>query len=204
MGQRPMEIAVVSGLAEGLNEVIKKGRELWKLHGTSTLAIGENEIVKIGTSLDPDGTTNLEYVNTQLPSIPTPSLLGCLRSGRRTYVFMSRAEGVTLESISPELSRTQKLSIQTQLNAMFQALRVRPTWLDFWPCTMLGDVLSSLQRLVWQQSQHVGPTIGSFVSMKCKDTRRLQRVSDVPIHSEAEFNDFLLMLRPRKNGKSTH
>ncbi|KAK3311246.1 uncharacterized protein B0T15DRAFT_388399, partial [Chaetomium strumarium] len=82
----------------------------------------------------------------------------------RTYHFMSRAAGVTLESLWPELSTEHKISIKTQLNSIFRALR----------------------------KEHGGrPKFGGFVSAICKDTRRNQRVSEPTIHTEAQFNDFL-------------
>jgi hypothetical protein len=152
-------------LTTHINKAIESGEVLWSLHGTVVLGLGPFVVVKIGTSLDPDEVANLRYVNAHAPSVPTPSSLGCLKAGRRTYHFMSRAAGVTLESLWPELSVEHKISIKTQLNSIFCALR---------------------------KEEHGGrPKLGGFVSAVCKDTRRNQRVSELTIHTEAQFNDFL-------------
>ncbi|KND86308.1 hypothetical protein TOPH_09064 [Tolypocladium ophioglossoides CBS 100239] len=161
----------------GLNLAMKNAEVLWSLHSTFVLGQGAAEVVKIGRFLDPDGITNLQYVNTQLPGVPTPLFLGSFTSNRRTYIFMSRAEGVALDTLWPKLSIRHKLSIQEQLNTMFRAIRAQP--------------------LELHQSGEGAPTIGSFSSATCKDTRREQRVSTAPIHSEAEFNDFLCH-KPRR------
>ncbi|POR31015.1 Uncharacterized protein TPAR_08761 [Tolypocladium paradoxum] len=154
-----------------LNQVMKDGQMLWNLHGTFVLGLGAAEVVKIGEGLDPDGITNLQYVNTHVPEVPTPLYLGSLTCNHRTYIFMSRAEGVALDTLWPELSIRHKQSIQEQLNTIFRALRAK--------------------SLELHQSGEGARKIGSFSSATCKDTRRSQRVSPSPIHSEAEFNDFL-------------
>lgn len=154
-----------------LNPVMKNAEVLWSLHGTFVLGLGAAEVVKIGRGLDPDGTTNLQYVNTHLPEVPTPLYLGSFTSNQRAYIFMSRAEGVALDTLWPKLSARHKLSVQEQLNTLFRAIRAQP--------------------LELHQSGQGAPKIGSFLSATCKDTRREQRVSTAPIRSEAEFNDFL-------------
>lgn len=160
-------------LVSGLNGAIESGEMLWSLHDTVVVGIGASLAVKIGTSLDPDGITNLQHINAHAhaPNVPTPSLLGALRSDRRTYVFMSRAEGVTLESVWPRLSTTHKLSVQLQLNDIFRALRA----------SVPGPSVDGEDR----------PRIGSFVLGTCKDMRRILRTSEGPIRSEEDFNGFL-------------
>ncbi|KAI0834658.1 phosphotransferase enzyme family protein [Hypoxylon sp. FL0890] len=160
-----------SDIVVGLNQAIENSQLLWSLHGTFVLGLDASKVVKIGTSLDPDGVSNLQYINTHVAEIPTPSFLGALNSGQRSYIFMSRADGVALDTIWPELTVKHKLSIQEQLNDMFRALRAKPFNLH--------------------QDDGCTPRIGSFTSGICKDTRRSQRVSKTPIHTEAEFNDFL-------------
>lgn len=155
-------------LAIGINKAIKKGKILWKLHGTVVVGIGASEVVKIGTSIDLDEVTNLSYINAHAPAVPAPKCLGCLTAKGRTYFFMSRSDGVTLETVWADLSIENKLSIKAQLNAIFHSLR-------------------NAQRLP-------SPTqakFGSFASAVCKDMRREQRISAAPIRSEAQFNDFL-------------
>lgn len=154
-----------------LNQALRTSQVLWNLHSLFVLSLGHTEVVKAGTSLDPDGTTNLQYINTHVPEIPTPSFLGSLTSGRRTYCFMSRANDVTLESVWPSLTITNKLSVQSQLNNLFRILRAEPA--------------------APQQDGEGAQRIGSFTSGACKDMRRSQRASTVPIRTEAEFNDFL-------------
>lgn len=111
--------------------------------------------------------------------IPVPTCLGCFKSGRRTYFFMSRADGVTLESMWPLLSVDHKTSIQGQLNSIFTALRSTP----------LPPVQAKLETGAIK--------FGNFLSTTCKHMRRQARVSKVPITSEVEFNDFLCH-RPRR------
>ena len=156
---------------ELLNEAIERGEVLWDLHGKCVLAISGSAVVIISGPVDLDATGNLHYVNTHTPElqVPTPRLLGALRSNRRVFIFMTKAAGVTLESLWPQLSSTQKASIQSQLSAIFSVLRAEPSNPD----------------------AHTGPQMGGFESGICKDTRRFQRVSDRPICSEGEFNDFL-------------
>lgn len=158
-------------IIEVLNQAIRNGKSLWALHHTSVLALGESVVVKIGRSLDSDGISNQQYINTHAPEIPVPSCLGSLKSSGRTYVFMSRADGVPLDSLWSNLSAAQKSSVQSQLTRIFSTLRSK-----------LPNAGSDGQTR---------QTIGSFVSGICKDTRRMQRVSEKPIHTETEFNDFL-------------
>ncbi|KFY90543.1 hypothetical protein V500_05147 [Pseudogymnoascus sp. VKM F-4518 (FW-2643)] len=91
-------------------------------------------------------------------------------ASQRTYCFMSRANGVTLESVWPSLTTAHKLSVQNQLNTLFRILRAAPAS---------------------QQDGEGEQRIGSFTSTTCKDTRRSQRATTAPIRTEAEFNDFL-------------
>ena len=164
-------------LVASLNEAMENGQVLWSLHDTVVMGIEGSRVVKIGTSLDHDGITNLDYINTHAPDIPAPSCLGSLRSGPRTYFFMTRADGVTLETIWPQLLPAHKLSVQRQLNSIFRTLRAK-------------------RPVSHHDRQHV-PSIGSFVSGACKDPRRLRRESEGRVRGEADFNDFLCSQRGR-------
>ncbi|KAK4184851.1 hypothetical protein QBC35DRAFT_525303 [Podospora australis] len=156
-----------------LNKAIKHGEVLWELHGKYVLAIGEAAVVKISHGpVDSDIIGNLHYINTYAPQVPTPTLLRALTSGNRTYLFMTMAAGVTLESIWPELSSLQKLSVQSQLNEILSVLR----------SNKVPDTTPLAGR--------VAPRIGTFTHGTCRDTRRLQRVANGPICNESEFNDF--------------
>ncbi|KAK4118770.1 kinase-like protein [Parathielavia appendiculata] len=169
--QRQPEGSTTGELAAGINKAIKNGQVLWALHGTVVIGLGESVVIKIGSSLDPDEVENLRYINTHAPGVPAPSYLGCLTARQKTYVFVSRADGVTLESLWPGLSTEHKISIRNQLNDIFRALRDRP----------------------YAQDPHQGdkPRFGGFTSAICKDMRRQQRLSERAIETEAQFNDFL-------------
>jgi len=152
-----------------LNSVIRSGEILLQLHHTFVIGIGPSHVVKITLSLDYDHIDNTQYLTTYVPKLPIPHCLGTLCSGRRTYLFMSRAPGSTLESIWSELSTKQKISVQEQLNRIFQHLRAQSS-------------VNSESHLC----------LGSFVSGVCKDVRSVQRVSSGKIRTEADFNDFLI------------
>jgi len=158
-------------LVLSLNRAMNAGQVLWKLHDTFVVGLGPSMVVKIGFSLDNDEITNLQYINAHAPSVPSPMFWGSLASGGRTYICMTRAEGDTLETIWPQLSISQKSSVQKQQNKIFSGLR--------------SDVLGPYGTEKGAQK------IGSFKSATCKDLRRVERVCKRRVHSEAEFNDFL-------------
>ena len=161
-------------MAAAFNQLIRGGKTLFQLHETFVVEIGPSHVVKVAQSLDPDHIDNIQYVATHVPELPIPHCLGVLRSDQRIYLFMSRATGTTLESVWPDLSATQKISVQEQLNSLFQHLRT-PT----------------------AEDSGSGVRLGSFTSGLCKDVRRIKRVSSAPLRTEAEFNDFLLQ-HPKK------
>lgn len=53
--------------AAGLNAALKQGDMLWTLYETAVVGLSPAVIVKIGSSLDDDGITNLDYVNACSP-----------------------------------------------------------------------------------------------------------------------------------------
>ncbi|KAL8387344.1 hypothetical protein RB595_009974 [Gaeumannomyces hyphopodioides] len=153
-------------LVASLNSLLREGEVLHELHEHWVVDIGSDNVVKIGLGIDPDHISNLQHINEHMPEIPTPRFLGALSGGRLTYIFMSRSQGVTLESIWPDLTVGQKLSVKQQLAEHLKRLR--------------------------QKSPLAGQTrLGSFESGICKDLRRSLRVSSAPLHSETEWNDFL-------------
>lgn len=159
---------LISAIMPKLRQLIKTGDELFSLHDTSVIAMGEDIVLKTGTSLNPEGISNLQFINQRLPSIPAPKFLGSLASDEQTYVFMSRAKGETLESMWPQLSVSDKRSVQEQLNSIFRVLR------DTTP-----DANSDGQTM-----------IGGFVSGVCQDTRRWVRTCE-GLATEAQLHDFL-------------
>jgi len=161
-------------MAAAFNQLIRGGKILFQLHDTFVIELGPSHVVKVAQSLDPDHIDNIQYVATHAPELPVPHCLGVLRSDQRTYLFMSRATDTTLESVWPDLSATQKISVQEQLNSLFRLLR-----------TTTAENTGS------------GVRLGSFTSGLCKDVRRTQRISSAPLRTEAEFNDFLLQ-HPKK------
>jgi len=165
-------------MAAAFNQLMRGGEILFQLHDTFVIEIGPSHVVKVAQSLDPDHINNIQYVATHVPGLPIPHCLGVLRSDQRTYLFMSRATDTTLESVWPDLSVTQKTSVQQQLNSLFQLLR-----------TPTAEDSGSDVRL------------GGFTSGLCKDLRRTQRVSSAHLRTEAEFNDFLLQ-HPKKTVNS--
>jgi len=135
-------------IAATLNQVIRGGKILFELHRSFVIDIEHGDVVKVASSLDLDHVDNIQYPATHVPELPIPHWLGVLRSGKMTYLIMSRALGTTLESIWPKLLITQKTSVQQQLNSIFRLLRT--------------------QTAVESKS---GVRIGSFVSILCKDIR---------------------------------
>ncbi|KAK1978309.1 kinase-like domain-containing protein [Colletotrichum cereale] len=154
--------------SETFNRLLQEGEVLHALHDTFVISIGLEKVVKISSTIDPDHIDNLQYIHDHVPEIPTPRFLGALRSGSWTYLFLSRSQGVTLESVWQDLTTGQKMAVQRQLTTSFKLLRA-------------GSQNEQCKRL----------RIGSFKSGICKDMRRLQRVSLEPIYTEADFNNFL-------------
>lgn len=158
---------LVSTLLSKLHQVMRADHDiLFSLYDTCVHSLSATEVVKIGsTSLNPEGITNLQYVNSHLPQVPSPRFLGSLTSEERIYIFMSRGQGSTLEHVWPQLRVADKKSIQEQLNEVFRALRaVAPP--------------------------EEPPRIGGLASGLCQDMRRMLRTCK-GLRSEADFNDFL-------------
>lgn len=156
-----------------LNQLLRQGELLHELHSNWVVGLGNDMVVKIGPSIDLDHIDNLQYVNDNVPGVPTPRFHGALRCDQQVYIFLSRAPGVILESVWSELTRTQKLSVQQQLTALFHTLRAQPLPSD-------------------------GFRLGGFKSGLCKDVRRSARVSSEALLNEPAFNDFLC----RKEGRT--
>lgn len=156
-----------SEITTGLNQAISHGRVLWNLGNTFVLDIGSSVAVKIGSSIDIDHIATIKYIKSQAPEVPIPNVLGVLRTDQKTYLFMSRAQGLPLDKIWCDLNTSQKTSVQRQLDSIFRALRRIP------PSSELTEPL------------------GGGVPPRCKDMRRFERVSPTTLREEAELNDFL-------------
>ncbi|KAK2598485.1 hypothetical protein N8I77_011898 [Diaporthe amygdali] len=159
---------LISAITPKLHQLMRTGDVLFSLHDTSVLSLGASEVLKTGTCLNPEGITNLQFINTHFPQIPSPKFLGSLQSEERAYIFMSRGEGETLESLWPQLSVADKRSVQKQLSDIFHVLRTAPS----------------------DANGHSPTKIGGFASGVCQDMRRWLRKSE-DLVSEAQFNDFL-------------
>ena len=109
-----------------LNETIKNGDILWNLGSTTVLGLGSSVAVKVGRSIDIAHVPTLQYIQTQVPEVPTPKILGILKTDQNMYLFMSRIPGISLDKLWPKLSYLQKTSIQRQLSSIFEALRSVP------------------------------------------------------------------------------
>lgn len=151
-----------------LNETIKNGDILWNLGNTTVLGLNSSVAVKVGRSIDITNITTLQYIQTYAPEVPTPDILGILKTDQNKYLFMSRIPGIPLDKLWPTLSHSQKTSIQHQLNSIFKALRSIPRPKDS------GDAV-----------------LGGGIPLICKDARRSERVAGGPIKNESDFNDFL-------------
>ncbi|CAK7214688.1 hypothetical protein SEUCBS140593_002266 [Sporothrix eucalyptigena] len=181
--------------AAGLNRALQNGEMLWTLYETAVVGLGPAVVVKTGASLDEDGIINLDYINKYIPSVPAPAVLGAVTCGRRSYVFMTRGRGVTLEAIWPDLSIRDKRDVQDQLNQIFHDLRLGPAASQ----KPKHEPGCSSEDKTSNETPFRAPHIGSFVSAVCKDTRRVQRVSTGPLHEEGAFNDFLVEAPPRRS-----
>lgn len=167
--ERPVSDSdLICAIMPKLRQLVKTGDKLFSLHDTSVIAMGETIVLKTGTSLNPEGLSNLQFINKHLPLIPTPKFLGSLASDEQTYIFMSRAKGETLESIWPQLSDADKRSVQEQLNAIFRAMR----------------------EATPEPNSDGQTVIGGFASGVCQDTRRWIRTCE-GLATEAQFHDFL-------------
>lgn len=157
-----------SAAISNLNRLLRQGRVLWSLHGTSVLDMGHSLAVKITTDPDLDEAHNLRCINSHASSVPAPTILGCISCRGWVYLFMSLVDGVPLDSIWGTLSAAHKRSVRNQLNAILRDLR--------------SETLD-------KGSGHV--SIGGFVSGVCRDMRRSERVAPGRITSEGELNHFL-------------
>ncbi|CAK7230172.1 hypothetical protein SCUCBS95973_007482 [Sporothrix curviconia] len=186
----PTEAGLSSGqFAAGLNAALRQGEVLWQLYDIVVVALGPAVVVKVdsATSLDSDGISNLAYINEHMPQLPAPKVLGALTCGQRSYFFMTRGRGVTLEAAWPDISTEGKRDVQAQLTQVFADLRQSPR-----PRSGQGQ---------GPQQHAITAPLGSFVMGLCKDTRHIQRVSNAhdPLCDEEALNDFLVKAPPRRS-----
>ena len=109
--------------------------------------------------------TALQFLRRHASDIPIPEPLGAVISKQTAYIFMSFIPGPTLESVWAQLPKQQKISLSNQLSLILLELRGVHMPKDF--------------------------TLGGVGGEGCKDTRRHTRISQTPIRTVAEFEDFI-------------
>ncbi|KAF8247890.1 hypothetical protein K440DRAFT_643505 [Wilcoxina mikolae CBS 423.85] len=159
-----------------LNAILAESTVIWQLGSSAVLGLSHDVAVKIGYSIDYGYISTMNYIKENASGVPTPDMYGVLAAKNRTYLFMSRIHGVSLDKLWAGMSHTQKASIQYQLESVFQSLRAIP-----------GPTL-----------EDGCPTLGGGCPRRCKDMRRHERVATVPIVNEEQFNDFLIETDGRK------
>ena len=134
--------------------------------GVAVVKCSEDAVVKIVPKFE-DFTefTTMQYLGRHSPDIPIPTPLGVLMAEKTAYIFMSYVPGPTLDSVWSQLSTLQKGSIANELNEILLKLR---------DLKMPDDSL-----------------LGGIGGEGCKDTRRHTRISQKPIKSVSEFEDFI-------------
>ena len=109
--------------------------------------------------------TALQYLRRYAPQIPVPEPMGAISSEKTAYIFMSFIAGPTLESVWSRLPKEQKVSLSNDLSGVLLELRALQLPKD----GLLGGVGGE----------------------GCKDSRRRSRISQKPIRSIADFEDFV-------------
>lgn len=173
----PLSLAVreVLGVTdESLNDLsslvvrcVLSGTTISESPSRAVIRVGEDIVVKVAQRLDHDEHGVLQFLDEHVPGIPAPRALGLVEVESTSFMFMTRIPGTTLETCWPSLTSEAKKHVQRLLDKNFAVLRE----LELPPGAPLG---SPLGRRV------------------CKDVRRDERVSTSHIHTEAQFNDFLL------------
>ena len=171
LGVQESELSTVSAsLWTKLCSLINAGELIWPKNeergGVSVVKCSEDAVVKIVPNFE-DYTeyTTLQYLRRHAPEIPVPTPLGVLVAGKTAYIFMSYIPGPTLDSVWSQLSNRQKVSIANQLNG----------------------ILLTLRELKMPEEALLGGVGGEG----CKDTRRHTRISQKPIRSVSDFEDFI-------------
>ena len=168
------KVYTIFGLTPGANppnfmeivlERIAAGKKIWEFAGRAVVDIGEGVIIKVGDDLDPDEAGSLRFLEAHAPTLPAPRCMGLLSIGRHSLLFMTRIPGDPLESRWTGLSAQSKVDIQQSLDKTISVLR-------------------SLDK---PEGQPFGSSSG-----RCRDTRRSNRYTELPVHDEATFNRFLL------------
>lgn len=158
-----------SSLRAKLHKFIDASQVIWQngpKGGVAVIRCTADTIVKIVPNFE-DYTeyTALQYLRQHAPEIPVPEPLGALTSGKTAYIFMSLVRGQTLESVWCQLPKEHKISVSNQLS----------------------QILLKLRELTTPRDSLFGGVGGEG----CKDSRRRTRISQKPIRSIEQFEDFI-------------
>ena len=152
-----------------LYQLIDTGEIIWQngpRGGVSVLKCSADIVVKMIPNFE-DFTeyTALQYLRKHVPEIPVPTPMGVIISDKCAYIFMSFVPGPTLEEVWSGLPKEQKVSLSNQLSLLLLKLR---------------DLKIPQAGL-----------FGGIGGEGCKDSRRHTRISEKPIRSIGEFEDFI-------------
>ena len=170
LGAQTHEIGVESSsLWSKLYGIIDASEVIWRnglSGGVAVMKCSSDTVVKMIPNFE-DFTeyTALQYLRQHAPDIPIPEPLGAMMSQQTAYIFMSFIPGPTLESVWAQLANEQKTSLSNQLSRVLLELRQIQIPKD---CTF-----------------------GGVGGEGCKDSRRHTRISQKPIRSLTEFEDFI-------------
>jgi hypothetical protein len=162
------EAPINKSLSLSLEKTISEGQLLWKLGNTQVLALNSSFAVKIGDAIDISHLPTLQLIKDSCPGLPAPDVHGVLKSGQTIYLFMSLAEGISLDRIWSKLDRWQRVSIQSQLNEIFASIWKIPQ----------SQICPDME-------------LGGGQPARCMDMRRSLRLASSAIANENDFNDFL-------------
>ena len=114
-------------LSINLRSLIETSEIIWQSKacpGHAVIKCSANVVVKIVPNQE-DYTeyTSMQYLMDQIPELPAPRPLGLIVSNGTSYIFMSFVPGLTLDTIWPQLSIKEKVSISHQLNDWLLKLR---------------------------------------------------------------------------------
>jgi len=107
----------------------------------------------------------LDFLETRLPDFPAPKSHGIIRFGHYYLLFTTFMGSHNLKDIWPQLDECQKRGISTQLDSIISRLRSLP--------------------------RPDNSPFGSTASGRCLDARRGTRISQDPITSFEQFDDFI-------------
>ncbi|PGG95039.1 hypothetical protein AJ80_10036 [Polytolypa hystricis UAMH7299] len=152
-------------ICSALSSALKSGKVLWSHFARAVVQLDEQIVVKLGPNISLIDANMTAHILKHSAEIPVPQPLGVLSLGGKVYAFMSLIEGRSLEQLWPGLSSTDKCSVQDQLDAILENLRLLPL-----PSKYLGG--------------------GN--PPQCIDCRVWKRKSPESMESEVQFNKFLL------------